>query len=152
LETGTQNHEGIAGAAAAVEFLAALGDGSTRRQRLEQAFRALHARERLLFGELWDGLGAIAGVTRYGPGPDQPRTPTLAFTLKGFRAEAVARALAECGVFISHGDFYAPTLVRALGCGGDGLVRAGIACYTTENEIQRLIEGVTRLTRAQPRY
>jgi cysteine desulfurase family protein (TIGR01976 family) len=109
LETGTQNHEGIVGAGAAVDFLASLGTGSTRRDKLVSAFNALHADGMQLFRRLWDGLGAIDGVTRYGPGPDRPRTPTVSFTVDGVPSEQVARALAERAVFVSNGDFYAST-------------------------------------------
>jgi cysteine desulfurase family protein (TIGR01976 family) len=147
METGTQNHEGIVGAAAAVDFLASLGDGATRRQRLESAFAALHAEGMQLFRRLWDGLGAIPGVTRYGPGPDRPRTPTISFTVDGVTSEQVARALAEKAVFVSNGDFYASTIVRKLGHGDTGLVRAGAACYTTREEIDRLVTGVAEVAR-----
>ena len=145
METGTQNHEGIIGAAAAVEFLASIGEGKTRRARLENAFHLLHDRGITLFTRLWDGLGGIEGVTRYGPGPDQPRTPTIAFTVTGHTAEAVTRALVERGIFTSHGDFYAATLVKLLGREVDGLVRAGAACYTSEEEVDRLIAGVAEV-------
>ena len=145
METGTQNHEGIIGAGAAVEFLASIGEGRTRRSRLESAFSLLHARGMKLFTRLWDGIGAIEGVTRYGPGPDQPRTPTIAFTVKGHSAEAVTRALVERGIFTSHGDFYAATIVRLLGLEVDGLVRAGAGCYTSEEEVERLIAGVAEV-------
>jgi selenocysteine lyase/cysteine desulfurase len=57
----------------------------------------------------------------------------------------VARALAAQGLFVSHGDFYAATVVERLGLGADGLVRAGCACYTSEDEIDRLIDAVRRL-------
>ncbi|MEY4608034.1 MAG: hypothetical protein RL625_251, partial [Gemmatimonadota bacterium] len=148
LETGTQNHEGIVGAGAAVDFLASLGSGATRRAQLVDAFHGLHAHGMTLFRQLWDGLGAIPGVTRYGPGPDQPRTPTIAFTVKGHDAESVTRALVQRGVFTSHGDFYAATIVELLGKSQDGLVRAGAACYTTEDEVARLIDGVAALARS----
>jgi cysteine desulfurase family protein (TIGR01976 family) len=141
METGTQNHEGIVGAAAAVDFLASLGQGDTRRARLASAFAELHARGQALVRRLWSGLAAIEGVRRYGPGPGSPRTPTVAFTVSGKSPEAVARHLAELGVFVSCGDFYASTVVSRLGV--DGLVRAGCACYTTEDEVERLIQGVT---------
>ena len=147
-ETGTQNHEGIVGAGAAVDFLASLAEGASRRQRLERGYRALHTHGMGLFERLWDGLGAIKGVQRFGPGPDQPRTPTIAFTLKGHSAEAVTRGLAEHGVFTSHGDFYAATVVQLLGHAEDGLVRAGASCYTTEEEVDRLIAGVAEISRA----
>jgi cysteine desulfurase family protein (TIGR01976 family) len=145
METGTQNHEGIIGAGAAIEFLASIGEGKSRRSRLESAFGLLHARGMKLFTRLWDGLGAIEGVTRYGPGPDQPRTPTIAFTVRGHTAEAVTRALVDRGIFTSHGDFYAATIVRLLGLEVDGLVRAGAACYTSEDEVERLIAGVAEV-------
>lgn len=147
LETGTQNHEGIVGAGAAVEFLASLGTGDTRRARLASAFDALHARGAAQFRQLWEGLGALPGVTRYGPGPDRPRTPTIAFTVDGHDSEAVTRALVHRGVFTSHGDFYAATIVERLGRARDGLVRAGAACYTSDDEIERLIAGVAALVR-----
>ncbi|MCX5756333.1 MAG: cysteine desulfurase-like protein [Gemmatimonadetes bacterium] len=145
LETGTQNHEGIVGAGASVEFLASIGDGATRREQLVSAFATLHERAHALFTQLWHGLGAIPGVTRYGPPPSRPRTPTAAFTVKGHGSTAVARALAAKGVFVSHGDFYASTIVAQLGHGEDGLVRAGCACYTSEREVKRLLEGVAAL-------
>jgi len=144
LETGTLSHEGIVGAAAAVDFLAGLagaaGDG--RRGSLETVFAALHERARSLFARLWDGLGAIPGVTRYGPPPSRPRTATVSFTVAGRRAHSVAEELARRAIFASSGDFYALTVVRRLGHEEDGLVRAGIAAYTTEEEVERLLEGV----------
>ena len=97
---------------------------------------------------MWAGLAAIPGVTLYGPPPGAPRTPTVAFAVKGRAPEDVARALVPRGVFVSHGDFYASTLVERLGHATDGLVRAGAACYTTEDEVDRLVAGVAALARA----
>ena len=141
IETGTQNHEGIVGAAAAVDFLASLGTGESRRARLASAFAGFHDRGRSLLQRLWDGLSSLDGVTLYGPKPGSPRTPTVAFTVAGRPADEVARRLADRGVFVTSGDFYATTVVGRLGLSG-GLVRAGCACYTTEEEVDRLIEGV----------
>ena len=141
-ETGTQNHEGIAGAAAAVDFLASLVAGESRRDRLAAAFAGLHRRGLMLVRQLWDGLQAIDGVKTYGPSPDEPRTPTLAFTVARLSAREVAQRLAQRGVYVSDGDFYATTVVERLGLGLQGLVRAGCACYTTEEEVNRLIDGV----------
>jgi selenocysteine lyase/cysteine desulfurase len=59
----------------------------------------------------------------------------------------VARELAKLGVFVSSGDFYATTVVERLGV-RDGLVRAGCACYTTEDEVDRLLDGVRQLSQA----
>jgi selenocysteine lyase/cysteine desulfurase len=93
---------------------------------------------------MWDGLAAIKGVTLYGPAPGLPRTPTLAFTVAGKPPEVVARHLAGRGVYVSCGDFYASTVVERLGL-SDGLVRAGCACYTNEEEVDRLVEGARTL-------
>jgi cysteine desulfurase family protein (TIGR01976 family) len=147
LETGTQNHEGIVGAAAAVEFLASLAEGPTRRARMEGAFKALHARGQQLVERLWSGLRALEGVAVYGPSPSEPRTPTVSFALRGVPSDDVARALAGKAVFVSNGDFYATTAVARLGHAADGVVRAGCACYTTLDEVERLLDGVGALVR-----
>jgi cysteine desulfurase family protein (TIGR01976 family) len=141
-ETGTQNHEGIMGAAAAVEFLASLAGAENRREGLRATFDALHARGGRLVQQLWEGLAAIEGVKLYGPSPSMPRTPTVAFTVRNVRSTEVARKLSERGVFVSHGDFYALTVIERLGLSDEGLVRAGCACYTAPEEVSRLIEGV----------
>jgi selenocysteine lyase/cysteine desulfurase len=148
LETGTQNHEGIVGAAAAVEYLADLAtEEGTRRERLARTFGALHQRGETLLARMWEGLGAIDGVTLYGPPPGTPRTPTIAFTLRGHSTDDVARHLVAHGVYASNGDFYAQTVAERLGRGADGFVRAGAACYTSADEVDRLVAGVRELAR-----
>ena len=147
LETGTQSHEGMVGAAAAVDFLASLGAGDGRRARLAHAFAALHERGTALVARLWDGLAALDHVALYGPPPDRPRTATVSFTVRGMTSGDVTRALAERGVWVSHGDFYASTVVGRLGLADEGLVRAGCACYTSADEVDRLVDGVRRLGR-----
>jgi selenocysteine lyase/cysteine desulfurase len=148
METGTQNHEGIVGAGAAVEFLASLAAGKRRGDRLDGAFRELHSRGQALVEQLWDGLHQIAGVRVYGPSPEHRRTPTVSFTVAGKKCEDVAATLAARGVFVSHGDFYATTVVERLGQASDGIVRAGCACYTTEDEVSRLVAGVREIARS----
>ncbi|HUR98529.1 MAG TPA: aminotransferase class V-fold PLP-dependent enzyme, partial [Pyrinomonadaceae bacterium] len=140
METGTQNHEGIAGAAAAVDFLASLGSGCSRRERLAATFAGLHQRQLEMFREMWDALSSIKGVTVFGPPPDSPRTSTISFCVDGHSSDALARSLATRGLFLSDGDFYAQTVVEKLGRGG--LIRAGLACYSTMDEVKRLIDGV----------
>jgi cysteine desulfurase family protein (TIGR01976 family) len=142
LETGTQNHEGIVGAAAAVDYLASFGTGSSRRERLVSGFSALHNAGTTLFARMWEGLSGIRGVRTYGLPPGNPRTPTVSFTVDGVVSDDVARALTRRGVFVSNGDFYATTVIERLGHSSDGVVRAGCACYTTPEEVDRLIEGV----------
>ncbi len=154
-ETGTQNHEGIVGAAAAVDFLASLSrgnptaplQGSARRERLRVAFEALHTRGMELTKLLWEGLSDVEGVKLYGPKPERQRTPTVAFTVEGVTSTEVARRLAARGLFLSHGDFYAATVIDQLGLRPEGLVRAGCACYTSREEVERLIAGVGEVAR-----
>jgi len=147
LETGTQNHEGIIGAAAAVDYLASLGQGASRRDRLVSAFATLHDQGTALLARMWNGLSAIPGVRMYGCQPGSARTPTVAFTLDGMVSDDIARALARRGVFVSNGDFYATTVLERIGHADDGVVRAGCACYTTADEVDRLVAGVADLTR-----
>ena len=144
-ETGTQNQEGMVGAGAAVDFLASFSTMPTRREQLTDFFSETHKRNSSLFERLWNGLSSINRVTLYGPSPELPRTPTVSFTITGCPSNEAARRLAEKGLFLSHGDFYAATVVERLGLAEDGLLRAGCACYTTEEEIERLIQGVREL-------
>jgi cysteine desulfurase family protein (TIGR01976 family) len=155
VETGTQNQEGMVGAGAAVDFIASLAGGelgqpdAARRSRLAEAYGELHARSAKLTRRLWGGLASINSVRLYGPPPDLPRTPTVAFTVNGVAATDVSRKLAARGLFLSHGDFYAATVTERLGLGAEGLVRAGCACYTTADEIERLIEGVEEIVKTK---
>ena len=134
VETGTQNQEGIAGVKATVDFMNSID------------YDWLHARAKKLTRMLWDGLQSIKRVRLYGPPPDAPRTPTVSFTLDGMTSEQVARALVKRGIFASHGDFYAATVVRVLGV--EGLVRIGCAAYTTEEEVERLLDCITSAGKA----
>ena len=147
LETGTLNHEGIVGTGAAVDFLASLAGTGEGRAALARSFAALRERGEALLSRMWTGLSAIPGVRLYGPPPGSPRTPTVAFAVDGHASDAVAHELVPRGVFVSHGDFYATQLVERLGRGADGLVRAGCACYTTEEEVDRLVAGVREIAR-----
>ena len=148
VETGTQNQEGMVGAGAAVDYLASLAGGVSRRSQLAAAYAGLHERSAELTRRLWNGLAATNGVRLYGPSPDLPRTPTVSFTVDGVASTEVARRLAARGLFLSHGDFYAATIVERLGLGEEGLVRAGCACYTTADEVERLIDGVREVVLA----
>ena len=143
-ETGTQNHEAIAGIAATVDFLAALGEeAGTRRERLRRGYAMLHEHGRRLTQALWEGLSALPRVRVYGPPPTQPRTPTVSFTVDGMRSDDVALALAEKALFASSGDFYATTVCDRYGI--ESLLRVGCACYTTDDEVARLIAAVAEL-------
>jgi cysteine desulfurase family protein (TIGR01976 family) len=148
-ETGTLNQEGIVGAGAAIEFLASLAKDSslTRREQLETVYAELHRRSDALVRLLWHGLEENSGVRLFGPPPEQPRTATVSFIVEGITSTEVATRLATRGLFLSHGDFYAATVIDRLGLVPEGLVRAGCACYTTEDEVKRLIAGVAEVAR-----
>jgi cysteine desulfurase family protein (TIGR01976 family) len=149
VEMGTQNHEGIAGAAAAVDFYASLvgqaGSLLSRREALQSAFAGLRAHSSPQVQRLWDSLARINGVRLYGPQPEVTRTPTISFIIKNVASTEAARRLADRGLFASHGDFYAQTVVDRLNLQPEGLVRVGCACYTSDEEIERLIEGVKEI-------
>ena len=147
LETGTQNHEGIVGAAAAVDFLAGLaGDPDlSRREALAKAYTTLHMRGAELFEQLWNGLGEIKRVKRFGLPPHSARTPTVSFVVEGKKSDEVATALAEQALFVSNGDFYAATVVERLGYAHDGVIRIGCSIYTTSEEIDRVLSALRRI-------
>lgn len=158
VEMGTQNHEGIAGAAAAVDFYASIGGYKTasdrerlkdstpsRRQALQSAFETLRTHSKPQVKRLWEELARINGVQLFGPPPDLERTPTISFIVKQVASTEVARRLAECGLFVSHGDFYAQTVIERLGLAPEGLVRVGCACYTSDEEVERLIQAVAEI-------
>lgn len=153
-ETGTLNHEGIAGTGAAVEWIASLdpqGDGhagAPRREALERAFARIEEHEGSLVAALLEGLAAVPGVRVYGPPAGAPRTPTVAFTVEGTTPEQVAARLGEEGVFVWNGNFYALTVCERLGLEGcGGMIRAGLAPYSTAEDVERLVEGVGRIAR-----
>jgi len=125
-----------------VDFLASLAPSATRRERLRAAFQQLHKRGDALVKQLWNGLREMERVRLYGPPPGTTRTPTIAFTVNGLPSIDVAKKLAERGIFLSHGDFYAMTVVERLGQAPHGLTRAGCACYTTSQEVDRLLAGI----------
>jgi len=161
-ETGTLNHEGMAGTTAAIDFMADLGErhlgmvedrlpaGPQGRRRAAVAgMLAGEAYEQPLARRLREQLAGIAGVTLYGPPEGSPRTSTVSFTLDGFQAAQVCRALGARGLFTWDGDFYAHRLVELLGLEPrGGLVRVGLAPYTTEGELERLIAAVDDLSRS----
>lgn len=160
-ESGTVNAEGMAGTTAAVEFLAGLvgddrkpkaGAALTRSARLDAFFQEVTGREEPLLARLWEGLKGIRGVTLYGPPPAEDRAPTLSFSVGGMDSRDVSSRLADdMGAFLSHGNFYASTVVERLGMSEEGLVRAGISLYTTREEVDRVVEGVARLARSARR-
>lgn len=147
-ELGTLPYELLAGTTAAVDFLADLvPSAGSRRERLIDSMAALERHEDTLRERLEAGLLAIPGVVLHGSAARR-RTPTVLFSVDGQRPQAVYERLAELGVNAPAGTFYALECSRWLGLGDDGAVRAGIAPYTNESDVDRLLDGVRRIARA----
>ncbi|GAB3144650.1 cysteine desulfurase-like protein [Amycolatopsis stemonae] len=146
-ELGTLPYELLAGTTAAIDFLAGLVPGSgSRRARLVESLTALSGHEDALLARLDAGLAALPGVTRYGR-PARHRTPTVLFSVDGVASQAVYEHLGASGVNAPAGSFYAIECSRHLGLGDTGAVRAGIAPYTTEADVDRLLAGVESVPR-----
>jgi cysteine desulfurase family protein (TIGR01976 family) len=152
-ENGTQNHEGIAGTLAAVEYLAKLAQGGSsvsRRSRIVAAMNRIQEYERTLCRDLLSGLLAVKGLHLYGitdPARMRERVPTVSFRLEGFSPRQVAEHLGRRGVFVWHGNYYAISLTERLGVEEKGgMVRVGLAHYNTAVEVERLVEELRDLT------
>jgi len=140
-ELGTLPYELLAGTTAAVDFIADLvpTDGD-RRARLVASMGAVEDYEAGLFDKLLRGLGALHGVTLHGS--PARRTPTVLFSVAGRSPQEVYERLAQAGVNAPGGNFYALEAARWLGLGDEGAVRAGLAPYTDESDIDRLLTAV----------
>lgn len=145
-ELGTLPYELLAGTAAAVDFLAGLDDTvtGTRRDRLRASFAGLGAHEDALRARVDAGLAEL-GVVGYSRAAR--RTPTLLFELPGHPSGQVQHALAATGVNAPAGSFYAVEASRLLGLGDDGALRVGIAPYTDDDDVDRLLEALTEVAR-----
>jgi cysteine desulfurase family protein (TIGR01976 family) len=147
--TGTQNHEGIAGTLAAVDYLADLGRATTqnvhgpRRDALVDAYEAIGHHERDLTNQLLDGLRSISGITVWGiddPNRLNERFPTVSITHDRRSPAEIAKWLGDRGVFVWHGNYYALPLTETLGLEPDGMVRIGLLHYNTRSEVDYLLE------------
>ena len=148
IETGTLNHPAIEGVAAAVNYLAQFGRGSTRRAALLAAMAGIAAYEHEVAGSLWAQLGAIRGVRLWGESFDKrERAPTVSFTLEGHDAADIARALGKVGICVWDGNFYAPRPVSILKVPGAALLRVGFSMYNTREEAARLVRVIEALAR-----
>jgi cysteine desulfurase family protein (TIGR01976 family) len=138
-EAGTQSHEAIAGATAAIEYLRDLGGGS-----LDAAFDAIDEHETKLTARFLTGLPD--GVDLYGIRTPEGRTPTFCFNVAGRGPREVAELLGEQDLYVWDGNYYALEPMRALGLDDTGgAVRAGFLHYTTEEEVDRLLDALTDL-------
>jgi cysteine desulfurase family protein (TIGR01976 family) len=148
-ETGTLNHAALAGVKAAIEYMAAWGDGATLRDRLVSAVSAIAAHEHALARRYDEEVRRIPGVQRWGVGFDEgPRAPTVSVTIEGVPAEEAARHLGEAGVLVWDGNFYAVRAIEVLGLlERGGVLRTGFSMYNTSEETDRLLAGVSEISR-----
>ena len=153
-ESGTQNHEGMAGVIAAIEYLADLGrrhapEAKSRRSALIAAYEAIAQYERELSERLITGLLAIPGLAFFGikdAARFDQRTPTVALRLGGYTPRELAAHLGERGIFTWDGNYYAVDLVERLGLQkSGGMLRIGLTHYNTTEEIDQLLGGLREL-------
>jgi cysteine desulfurase family protein (TIGR01976 family) len=146
-ELGTLPYELLAGVTAAVDFLAGLDASATggRRERLVASFATLEKHENLLADRLMSELSEITGVALHGH--PVRRTPTVPFSIDGMKGYDVHKALATHGVNAPAGTFYAIEASRWAGLGDHGAVRAGIAPYTNDEDVDRLLVALASIVR-----
>ncbi len=148
LETGTQNHEGIAGVKGTLDFIASLGEGASQREKLASAMKTIEEHEAALAETFRAALRDLPGVKLYGAPDGIRKTPTIAFRVQGHTPEEVCARMLEHGFFIAAGDFYASTLAEKLGIGeSGGFVRAGLAPYNTDDEVEMFVEALEKFVR-----
>jgi cysteine desulfurase family protein (TIGR01976 family) len=153
-ESGTQNHEGMAGVIAAIDYLADLGrrhapEARKRREALAAAYESIRQYERELSERLISGLLAIPGLTFYGIKDSaklEQRTPTVAIRMEGYTPRELAVRLGERGIFTWDGNYYAVDLAERLGVQkSGGMLRIGLAHYNTVEEVDRLLNELRQL-------
>lgn len=147
-ETGTQSFEALAGVTAAVDYLASLGSGESRRRRLESAFTAIAGHETRLAARFLAGVAEMPRVRVFGltdPGRLEHRVATFALEVEGMRPAEVASRLGERGIYVWDGDYYAAGVMERLGKAPDGLVRIGFVHYNTADEVDRVLAALDEL-------
>ena len=137
LETGTQNHEGIAGLCGAISFIESLGRGNSRRKKLGSGMKAIEAHEEELMKDLQDFLKSIPEINLFRAGNDVEKTPTFAFKIKGIHSREATEFFAEkFNLCIGDGHFYAATMAEVFPVmDTGGWIRIGFAPYNTLEEI-----------------
>ena len=148
-ELGTLPYELMAGTTAAIDFLAGLARGAgaadtSRRAHLLRSYAVLEAHEDRLRSRLEPVLRELPGVTVYSNAG--ARTPTMLFRIAGRDSQDVRKALATKGINAPAGNFYAIECSRHLGLADEGGVRVGLAPYSNDDDIDRLIAALQEIT------
>ncbi len=148
-ETGTQSHEGMAGCAAAVDYIAGLGEGATRRARIVSGWQAVTAHEHELTLQLIDGLKKFKGLTIRGIASANAihrRVPTVSFTVDGVIPDTIAKQLAAQNIFVWSGHNYALEPIARMGLADKGgVLRVGLAHYNAASEVDTLLANLNTI-------
>lgn len=144
-EYGTLPYELMAGCTATIDYLANLVTSSlpSRREKIVYSMKELEKYEEHLFNIMEREIQSLPGVTTYGHAP--VRTPTIYFNIAGFDGVDIYKHLSALKVNAPAGNFYALEVSRALGLGDTGAVRAGLAPYSTIEDVTRLVDGLRQL-------
>ena len=143
----TQSFESLAGITAAVDYIASLGEGDSRRERIVSAMETIGSYESSISERFLEGIAGVPRVRLYGRHVSDGRTPTFAVSVSGVHPDEVAAALGVGGIFVWSGDYYAVEVMRRLGVANQGgLVRIGFVHYNTFEEVDRVVAALGDLT------
>ena len=145
-ETGTQSFESLAGVAAAVDYIASMGEGVDRRERIISAYGNINEYETALTNRFLAGVEALPNITLFGRPSAEGRTATFAVDVAGVSPAAVANSLGDAGCFVWSGDYYAYEVMHRLGKAPEGLVRIGFVHYNTEEEVDRVLKDLAEMS------
>ena len=147
IETGTLNHAACNGVTAAIDFIAALGEGKTAKEQLIDAYKNLGQHEFQIASHLYSELSAMRKISIVGTNFESTkRSPTVSFVHNEFTANEICKKLAQENICAWDGHFYALKSIQALGLEEKGgVTRLGISVYNTLDEINRTVELISKI-------
>lgn len=147
IETGTLNHAACNGVAAAIDFIASLGEGKTVKEQLIDAYKNLGQHEFQIASHLYSELSALRKISIVGTNFESTkRSPTVSFVHNEFTANEICKKLAQENICAWDGHFYALKSIQALGLEEKGgVTRLGISVYNTLDEINRTVELISKI-------
>ena len=147
IETGTLNHASSAGVSAAIDFIANIGDGSSYRDKLINAFSKISSHEFELAKQLYESINNLDKINVVGRDfSDTKRTPTVSFVHSDYKPQEICKALASENICAWDGHFYALKAIQKLGLEQKGgVTRLGVSLYNTEEEIERVVAVISKL-------
>ena len=145
-ETGSQNHEAVAGLVGTLASLAELVGGAGG-EGAREAIGQLSQSQGKIAEWIDDRLRSMPKVRLSGPrAPRAPWRRRLPSGLRGGHRRSARRACENVGLFITHGDLYVVALARRLGVAHDGgWARLGVVGYNRMDEAEELVEAIGEL-------